>query len=526
MNKSLLIMICTPTTDGFAEIASGYPVGRGLVLTARHVLFPKDRDSTQPIRVRWHYHGHKEAAEWFSLNEDDLILPADDTMDVALLRLPDHDWRPERYGFLSEERPQSDMAWESEGFPHVARRKEEPKPASFGGKVYSKAKEETHFEMEETAHPDREAGWKGVSGMPVFVRGKILGIVKSIPEGFKAKRLHAVPAWQILQDKKVREALGFDERQARLDRYRSLLHSLVSKHPDSFKPIASSLSTLKACSTTASVDQIIEGLLAASMDEVIDVFWKAYDKAHQENKSEQAEILSRGVRVLLPALYDFDVLDGVKKQISDTELDGLQKQISDGEEPSQRAGLVAIPAHLGTVAEIIMAGLDKREARFRPRENAETDYPVGEFSLPLAPEGGIDSSGSQAARDLQQHLAAKFTPGQEKQFRKDVDGYLIGRFYKPEKGQRDLSDDQKMTLVADYLADERKDNQPTFYFLFRLPKGEEEHARMRSMVEGIARDYSAIKCLSMNDTFEIIRAEHKRFNRFRKMLPLKRIDPT
>lgn len=66
MDKSLLIAVFVPTTDEAGkdfkgkrgELATGYPVGKDLILTARHVLDPDPphyRDVCYPVKVRWHY---------------------------------------------------------------------------------------------------------------------------------------------------------------------------------------------------------------------------------------------------------------------------------------------------------------------------------------------------------------------------------------------------------------------------------------------------------------------------------------
>lgn len=57
MNKSLLVAVFVPIKDAAGEdsgeLATGYPVGKDLILTARHVLHPEPpncRDNNRPIK--------------------------------------------------------------------------------------------------------------------------------------------------------------------------------------------------------------------------------------------------------------------------------------------------------------------------------------------------------------------------------------------------------------------------------------------------------------------------------------------
>ncbi len=72
--KNLLVCIFAPTTgpqDGV--YGTGVPVQNGLILTARHVVKPDNRDLTKPIRIRWWYTevaGHNGFREVRSDNGD------------------------------------------------------------------------------------------------------------------------------------------------------------------------------------------------------------------------------------------------------------------------------------------------------------------------------------------------------------------------------------------------------------------------------------------------------------------------
>ena len=84
MDKNLLIEIFVPTKEGpdVGIKATGYPVGPRRILTARHVLFPGDRDETRPIEARW-YHQAGTNANWRAITK---ISWNEDHFDVAVER--------------------------------------------------------------------------------------------------------------------------------------------------------------------------------------------------------------------------------------------------------------------------------------------------------------------------------------------------------------------------------------------------------------------------------------------------------
>ena len=55
--------------------------------------------------------------------------------------------------------------------------------------------------------PPEGDGWEGISGAPVFVDGRIAGLIKSNLTGFAARRLAAVPAQSLLKDPLFRLAI-------------------------------------------------------------------------------------------------------------------------------------------------------------------------------------------------------------------------------------------------------------------------------------------------------------------------------
>jgi hypothetical protein len=142
MDKSLLVVIFVPTfdengSDGggkFGTFGTGYPVGQDLVLTARHVLAPVNRDHRYPIAIRWYYYPRAGAkGGWYDVSDDKVVWPDTEELDVALLRCkPPQEARAFRCYFASTA-PQQGDRWMSAGFPVAAQRDDEVgNPANFG----------------------------------------------------------------------------------------------------------------------------------------------------------------------------------------------------------------------------------------------------------------------------------------------------------------------------------------------------------------------------------------------------------
>jgi hypothetical protein len=68
--------------------------------------------------------------------------------------------------------------------------------------------------------------WQGASGSPVFVDGKIQGVIITAPTNFPANRFAAAPMWRLLQDDAFRKAVN-DPRQLLVKRDEWFLSSLV-----------------------------------------------------------------------------------------------------------------------------------------------------------------------------------------------------------------------------------------------------------------------------------------------------------
>lgn len=528
MDNSLLIAVFVPTTDEAGEdfkgrrgeLATGYPVGTDLILTAGHILRPGPpyyRDERYPLRICWHCSCPGDPADWTVVPDKGIVWPSQEDLDAVLIRCP-LPGDPVVPGIVSHDRPLVRVNWISGGFPDATRYMKQQRTHSFSGNGCSRTSNGPCFDLTVEKGPEEEDDWKGIRGMPVFVGRKILGVVRSVPPNSKARKLAATPSWKLLDDEAFRKAIGYDDQAARVKKVKGELVKALGRSPAAVEALIEQ-EPLGIGDDIASLDgaQRAEQLAACLLETDIRVAVEALRRAHRslyegEKPSEQqtkaAEIVTEVAQRLVPALYDYGVVQWTRSQ--------------------QRGGggavLMLLPAGIKTVAEIIMAGADKRATRFRHR-TSENDQPEGELSLPQLPECGIDPSRVKVREALQNHLLKKFNPGEMENFRRTVDDYLLASFARPESGAPERTRQERITLTADLLESMRRDREQTFYMLFYLPDDAEGQNAMRALIQSLQDDYRALMFLCLDRSFEQERQDRALVDPFCRMLPMKAVEP-
>lgn len=209
MDKNLLVQIFVPTTDpeGKGSIGTGYPVAHDRILTARHVVFPENRDSTRPIEVRW-YHLNEAPREWQTVSQ---IVWDSQKEDVAVLECL---FPPAigQFAELDSGKPETFQKWESEGFAKAGKRDDNSNPpVGLKGEAYSMGGHGV-FELGVDDPAKSPELWQGASGSPVFVLGKIQGIIVTTPTNFPANRFAAAPMWRLLLDPAFKSAINYQPK--------------------------------------------------------------------------------------------------------------------------------------------------------------------------------------------------------------------------------------------------------------------------------------------------------------------------
>jgi hypothetical protein len=509
MDRSLLVRIFVPTRGkGVGNTGTGYPVGRDLVLTARHVLEPPDRDLKSPIQILWYDYPNAGPDDgWYRLADDCVVWKAPGDLDAALLRCP----RPpevRNFGLVSRERPRDGMEWSSAGFPRASLIDEVTHHSSFGGKLFGMPQTASYFELDVSPPPATEKDWSGASGMPICHPNSrvVLGVAKEVPKKFGAHKLHATPSWKLLDDADFRKAIGYDEQHRQLDEFQRRLVQILTSSARAIAAIVyeNGLVDAQGASVQPTADAVATQLLRCHLADAVAAIRKAYDFIEREREyAESAELkgateaLSRAVQLVAPCLYDDGVVGAIRANRADQDIT-----------------IFEVPCFFPTVAEIVMAGVDNRATEFLPRES-EIHYPDGRRQLPAPPEAGIGGAREQQEA-IREALTRKFSPGGWGGLRRQIDDYLYQRFV---QGAVDRAEEVRIRNAAIEL--KNQSTRSSYYLLYRLPADEQARRELEEGLRGLKRDYPALIILGLTGGAEVETRDREEFGPFRSMLPMR-----
>ncbi|WP_108999223.1 trypsin-like peptidase domain-containing protein [Streptomyces rishiriensis] len=180
---------------------SGYEVDAGLVLTSGHVVRNGDSRRDRAAKVRFMVEG----ADWVQA----YVIWHDECLDAALLAVStDRSFTsPVRYGELTGADPQHPAGCGVIGFPQVQATPHGREPMGVSGTVdASTLKFSSRYQIQ-LAPLERRSDWSGMSGAAVFCGPLLIAVVRSVPDGFHAARVNAVPVALLLRDASFRTAL-------------------------------------------------------------------------------------------------------------------------------------------------------------------------------------------------------------------------------------------------------------------------------------------------------------------------------
>ncbi|MFF8946856.1 trypsin-like peptidase domain-containing protein [Streptomyces sp. NPDC014864] len=201
-DATCVVEVWSETGEGGGSYGSGYEIAAGLVLTAGHVLADYDRGgvpSSVAVRYIW------GAADWVTAR----VIWYDDDLDTALLAvagdLPPSG--PVRFGELTGADPQHPVRCGMLGFPQVQATPRGRDPMGVAGTVDASTLKFSRRYQIDLMSLERPQDWRGMSGAAVFCGPLLIAVVRSVPDGFHASRVNAVPVCLLLRDPCFRDAL-------------------------------------------------------------------------------------------------------------------------------------------------------------------------------------------------------------------------------------------------------------------------------------------------------------------------------
>ncbi|MFO1424063.1 MAG: hypothetical protein U1F70_10490 [Candidatus Competibacteraceae bacterium] len=482
MNKDLLVEIFVPTTErqNWGAIGTGYPVAKDRILTARHVLCPPNRDWDKPIEIRWH-HQPPEERRWIEIPDNDVLWAGDEHCDAAVFACvfpPD----AQPWGTLSIESPRP-VEWESEGFPAVGEQDDNTRVATaMRGHMHRMAKAAPFFALDLPVGADRDKLHEGASGSPVMSGWKLLGVIVECPPHFDAKRLWAVPTCRLLEMPGFCEAIGYTQQTAALDLLREQIILELSASKDAMEALEASMSIAGDDFATRQprdwAERLVKVMLGLRLEPLIRMLHMVYGDLRKQRKLDAADTIAKVSNAILPVVFDRGVVRALQTRMFDSAI-----------------ALVDLPVANYTVAEIVVAGAEGRQACFCKAGDGKKT-PVAEYRLKKdPPTSGIDSVLAKWAEDIERDLANKFVDFEDEPF---------------------LDGGQRREIIADRLGLEAE-SQRTRYMAFRF-RTDEDRTKARNVLIQLKQRYPALVLLDLSTEGSRIVQEHKLFQYFEEIL--------
>ena len=179
--------------------------------------------------------------------------------------------------------------------------------------------------------------------------------------------------------------------------------------------------------------------------------------------------------------------------------------------------IIEIPHATMVAAELLMAGVDEREADFviKEAQNKKQLYP-GRFNLKLPPEGGSDSPTKDIDDDLANQLG--LDTGHAMKVIDSCDSYLFHEFAEYQRGKDDYSESQRRELTQLALSERRELEEPRLYWILLMTR-EVSQARWDKIAKHIQAYYPQIVLLSLGGDFEQEKSEISLFTKLKYIIP-------
>jgi len=489
--------------DQSLAIATGYPVAKNLVLTARHALYPQLKAQDAPtldqldvsgLFVSWRNSG--TASDWQAITG--VVYLSNVKLDIALIQCEVPEGAP--YVGFSRAEPSAHARWESAGFARAAGRDDNRRRKYWhmDGDILSYASSIEHqFELANPTNkePPEPAGWLGASGSPVFSNGQLCGVIVSyfsedLPQILKATPSHAfsdLPAFK----QHLEGPLSLAQKQ-RDTVYQDKISHLLSSSTQANLALHACV-----CQSKGKAPRIVaEHLLQLELGEAMDACAKARKQLLGRGEVQAAACIKQVLDCVLPVLQDFRLLHTVREKRG-----------------SQAHALIRLPVGIKTLAEIIMAGVDERACLHRPRKK-RLEYPGGQYELPHAPELGFDAEGKALDEAWKAHV-------QNKLAFESLNGaflrYICHALGSP-PDDVGTSESHQRRARRELRLRARNDNE-TYYFIISSGDLGVSPEVLNQTISQFKTDFPEIVFLLLDDAH--IDRDEERYYRFREMLPLK-----
>lgn len=305
----------------------------------------------------------------------------------------------------------------------------------------------------------------------------------------------------MLRDPEFRKAIGYDAREKRRDEVRAALVALLVASGSVRTALGEALKIEPRGDPKDWAGTLADRLLETEIDEAIQSVYQAQTGLGQRCRIEDRTALCEVMGLILPVAYDEGVIDCARTRRSMPE-----------------AVFLELPAGIETVAEVIMAGVHGRPARFKPLRDRDK-FPDGADALSEPPESGFDADGSAYERNIHAHLCNKLLAGDESFF----DAFMVSTFVKEATTYRadGVKEDALMRMAAGELKHQAIYRKRRFYFILKLPDADDAHSPKWVAVENLKSRYPHLDFVILDHARDgnVILQERERFGILREILP-------
>ncbi len=288
MDSKLIVKILPTKKDGKRSIGTGYPIAKGLVITARHVVEFNDRDTVVPITVEWPDLNHSDA----KVSE---IVWVSDVHDIAILQCQTPPNMSLPSDLLAKRDPKQHEEWSGFGYPAIGKDPEsgqrEKIPAM--GKFFPPDATSPILTITSESDSLEKAGWCGLSGAPVFQGPHLFAVITETPTKRNECFIAISIPWLIRNNEQFREITGIESHIQRHQNFvaeqKQQICNLLSKMANEdvlFKHIAGQLK-LNVANTT--YQKLQEKLLEAFEQDglaLLDMLLRAGAEALKQDATE------------------------------------------------------------------------------------------------------------------------------------------------------------------------------------------------------------------------------------------------
>ena len=431
---------------------TGYFITKDLVLTCRHVV--EDADE---LLVYGPSAKTRQDRNWRA----EVAWPGREDLDAALLRVQLDDESQEAPVVPLIDDPLARAAeWESRGCVAKARFSPDSElegMIALSGKAQRFLVDAASFQIHLDLTADAE-DWQGISGAPIFVRERLIGIISEGSTDFE-RLLKAVPVTALVRDPQFARLTKVTDLKGARERLISDIEEILVDSKNLRERLAGPGYPWAGVGDKA-------GDLAKAIccqTDTGDVL-RALNRAHLEISRSTTETsdtrpLERLCARVLPIFH-------VQKI-------GLQYEGS----------LLRLPVHTATMAELLMAGLAERGYRFRPAGKRTPGEPACRLST-RSSEDGFGLTGLQFI-DFVSHQFDRLFIDRTGLF--DSDSQLI-----PSR-LRDAA--QRLDDELEFLAGPDTDTPIRYYLILQ---GEDEH-KTSPLIRDIRENIPAIKLVRLED---------------------------